>query len=189
MANNLKKGAQGAPGVGFNLTANGNYDMVNKKLTNVGTPTSSADEATKKYVDDNSSGSPATSRLRVDSKIDMKDTYRILNLKSPSDGDQPARKQYADINFFFRNGSHPMTGNVNMNNNRIENLPTPTAGNQPTTKSYIDSNFINKDGTVRMEAEIHMHNNRIRNIPQPLTANHAATKIYSDTLVNTKLND
>ena len=30
------KGLQGAPGVGFNLTADGNYDMVGKKLTNVG---------------------------------------------------------------------------------------------------------------------------------------------------------
>ena len=30
------KGIQGAPGVGFNLTADGNYDMVSKKLTNVG---------------------------------------------------------------------------------------------------------------------------------------------------------
>ena len=26
------QGIQGAPGVGFNLTADGNYDMVNKKL-------------------------------------------------------------------------------------------------------------------------------------------------------------
>ena len=49
----------------------------------------------------------------------MKNTYRILNLKSPSDGDQPATKQYADINFFFRNGSHPMTGNVKMNNHQV----------------------------------------------------------------------
>lgn len=56
----------------------------------------------------------------------MKDTYRILNLKSPSDADEPATKQYADSRFFFRNGSHPMTGNVNMNNNKIKNLPDPT---------------------------------------------------------------
>ena len=118
---------RGAPGVGFSLTADGNYDMMNKKLTNVGTPTSNSDAATKKY-DDNSSGAPTTSRLRVNSNIDMKDTYRILNLKSPSDGDQPATKQYADINFFFRNGSHPMTGDVNTNNNNIKNLPTPNSG-------------------------------------------------------------
>ena len=92
------RGIQGAPEVGFNLTADGNYDMVNKKLTNVGAPTSNTDAATKKYVDDNSSGGTSSS-LTIDSNIDMKDTYRIFNLKSPSDGDEPATKQYADINF------------------------------------------------------------------------------------------
>ena len=135
------KGIQGAPGVGFYLTADGNYDMVNKKLTNVGSPTSNADAATKKYVDDNSGGGTSCN-LTIDPNIDMKDTYRILNLKSPSDGDEPATKQYADINSFFRHGSHPMTGDVNMNNNKIENLPTPTAGDQPETKSYTDNNFL-----------------------------------------------
>ena len=123
------RGIQGAPGVRFNLTADGNYDMVNKKLMNVGAPTSNTDATAKKYVDDNSGGRTSSS-LTIDSNIDMKDTYRILNLKSPSDGDQPATKQYADINFFFRNGSHPMTGNVNMNNNRIINLPSPNANGQ-----------------------------------------------------------
>ena len=87
------RGIQGAPGVGFSLTADGNYDMVNKKLTNVGSPTASADAATKKYVDDNSSWSPTTSRLRVDSNIEMNDSYRILNLPTPSDADEPATKQ------------------------------------------------------------------------------------------------
>ena len=123
------RGIQGAPGVRFNLTADGNYDMVNKKLMNVGAPTSNTDATAKKYVDDNSGGRTSSS-LTIDSNIDMKDTYRILNLKSPSDGDQPATQQYADINFFFRNGSHPMTGNVNMNNNRIINLPSPNTNGQ-----------------------------------------------------------
>ena len=106
------RGIQGAPGVGFSLTANGNYDVIGKKLTNVGAPSANTDAATKKYVDDNSSGSPTTTRLAVDSDIDMKDRYRILNLKAPSDADEPATKQYADSHFFYRNGSHPMTGNV-----------------------------------------------------------------------------
>ena len=30
------RGLQGSPGVGFNLTKDGNYDMLNKKLKNVG---------------------------------------------------------------------------------------------------------------------------------------------------------
>ena len=88
----FSKEIQGAPGVGFNLTADGDYDMVNKKLRNVGTPVSNTDAATKKYVDDNSSGGK-TSSLTVDSNIDMKDSFRILNLKAPSDADEPVTKK------------------------------------------------------------------------------------------------
>ena len=81
----------------------------------------------------------------------MNDTHRILNLPTPSDGDEPATKQYADINFFSRNGSHPVTGNVNMNNHKIENLSTPTEGDQPATKDYTDTNFVNIDGSKKHE--------------------------------------
>ena len=48
------RGTQGAPGVGFNLTSSGDYDMINKKLRNIGAPAFNTDTATKKYVDDNS---------------------------------------------------------------------------------------------------------------------------------------
>ena len=99
------KGIQGAPGVGFSLTADGNYDMNKKRLTNVGAPESDTDSATKKYVDDNSSGSPTTSRITADSDIDMKDTYRILNLKSQSDVDEAATKSYTDNNFLNLDGT------------------------------------------------------------------------------------
>ena len=99
------RGIQGAPGVGFSLTADGNYDISGKKLTNVGAPSANTDAATKKYVDDNSSGSPTTSRLTVDSNIDMKDRYRILNLKTPSDADEAATKSYTDDNFLNLDGT------------------------------------------------------------------------------------
>ena len=100
------KGIQGAPGVGFSLTADGNYDISGKKLTNVGAPSNNTDAATKKYVDDNSGGgSPTTTRLTVDSNIDMKNRFRILNLKHPVDADEPATKQYSDSKFLDRNGS------------------------------------------------------------------------------------
>ena len=45
------KGIQGAPGVGFNLTADGNYDMVGKKLTNLGDGVSPSDAVTRKQLD------------------------------------------------------------------------------------------------------------------------------------------
>ena len=119
------KGIQGAPGVGFSLTVDGNYDMNKKKLTNVVTPSDNTDAATKKYVDDNSGGSPTTTRLTVDSDIDMKNRYRITNLNPPLDLKDPATKDYVDNTFLDRDGSYPMKGNLNMDNNRILNLPAP----------------------------------------------------------------
>ena len=136
------KGIQGAPGVGFNLTSSGDYDMVGKKLTNVGAPRFNTDAATKKYADDNSSGQPKTSLLTVDSNIDMKNRYRVLNLKTPIDADEPATKQYADIRFFYRDGSHPMTGDVNMGNHNIKNLLRPSNDSDAATKLYVDESKV-----------------------------------------------
>ena len=45
------QGERGTPGVGFNLTADGNYDMVNKKLANVAEGTASSDAITKNQLD------------------------------------------------------------------------------------------------------------------------------------------
>ena len=165
-------GIQGAPGVGFNLTSTGDYDMVNKKLRNVGKPESNTDAATKKYVDENSGGGK-TSSLTVDSNIDMKGSFRILNLKVPSDADEPATKSYTDSNFFQKNGSSPMTGDVKMNNNKIVGLKTPTVNSDAATKKYVDDNkvdgsvFLKLDGTRPMTGNLNMNNNRIYNIPAP----------------------
>ena len=41
------RGLQGSPGVGFSLTKDGNYDMLNKKLKNVGEGVESSDAVTK----------------------------------------------------------------------------------------------------------------------------------------------
>ena len=174
------KGIQGAPGVGFSLTADGNYDMNKKRLTNVGAPSNNTDAATKKYVDDNSSGSPTTSQLTVNSNIDMKDRYRILNLKSPLDADEPAKKQYADSTFLDRDGSHAMVGDLNMNNNGIYNLPLPTGNNQPTTLGFTDLKYLHLDGTVPMGQNLNMNNKNINHLRPPTNDADAATKKYVD---------
>ena len=173
------KGIQGAPGVGFNLTSSGDYDMINKKLRNVGAPASNTDAATKKYVDDNSGGGK-TSLLTVDSNINMTGRYQIKNLKTPVDADDAATKQYTDIRFFYRDGSHPMTGNVNMNNNQMINLPSPNAGDQPATKLYTDTNFINVDGNTPMTGDLNTAGHKILNLRTPTTNSEPATKKYAD---------
>ena len=45
------RGLQGSPGVGFNLTKDGNYDMLNKKLKNVGECVESSDAVTKHQLE------------------------------------------------------------------------------------------------------------------------------------------
>ena len=164
------KGIQGAPGIGFSLTADGNYDINKKRLTNVGAPSANTDAATKKYVDDNSGGTPTTTRLTVDSNIDMKDRYRILNLKSPLDADEPATKQYSDSTFLDRNGSRTMIGNLSMNNNKIIKVGTPTVNDDVATKKYVDDKSSGSLTSTRLtvDSNIDMKNSyRITNLSTP----------------------
>ena len=168
------RGIQGAPGVGFSLTADGNYDMNKKRFTNVGAPNSNTDAATKKYVDDNSSGSPSTSRLTVDSNIDMKNRYRITNLNPPLDLKDPATKYYVDNTFLDRDGSYPMRGNLNMDNNQILNLPAPAGPKQPDLK------YLHVGGTNKMTNILNMDNKSIIYLKPPTNNTDAATQIYVD---------
>ena len=173
-------GIQGAPGVGFSLTPSGDYDMLTKKLTNFGAPSDNTDAATKKYVDDNSSGSPKTSQLTVDSNIDMKDTYRFQNLKEPSDVDEPATKSYTDNNFLNLDGTNNMTGNLDMDNNQILNLPAPAGPKQPTPLAFTDLKYLHVAGTNKMTNKLNMDNKKIINLRPPTDPTDAATKKYVD---------
>ena len=137
--------------------------MVGKKLRNVGAAILNSDAATKKYVDDNNSSFPTvlSKNLVVDSNIDMKDKYRILNLKSPLDADEPATKQYSDSHFLDKDGSHAMIGDLNMGNNKIKNILSPTSDSDASTKGYVDTNVslsLRKDGSVPLTGNLNMNN-------------------------------
>ena len=177
------KAIQGASGVGFNLTSSGDYDMINKKLRNVGAPSANTDAATKKYVDDNSTGTPTTSRLTVDSNIDMKDRYRIQNLITPLDSKDPATKYYVDNTFLDRDGSYPMKGNLNMDNNRIFNLPAPNGSNQPTPLVFTDLKYLHVNGTNKMTNNLNMDNKKIINLRPPTSDTDATNKKYVDNAI------
>ena len=178
------RGLQGAPGVGFNLTSDGNYDMVGKKLTNVGNPTDDKDAASKKYVDTHSGGK--TSLITVDSNIDMKSQFSITKLKTPTDNDDAANKKYVDDSkvddsvFLKLDGTRVMTGNLNMNNNRIFNLPNPTGSKQPIPLAYGDLAYLHVDGSNIMTNHLNMNNKKITNLHTPTNVTDAATKKYVD---------
>ena len=147
-------------------------DLISLQMVIMIYPASNTDAATKKYIDDNSSGGK-TSSLTIDSDIDMKVSFRILNLKDPSDAHEPATKNYTDSNFVYRDGRQPMTGDIDMNNKKIENLPIPTVNGDAATKKYVDDNKVDGsvllkiDGSKPMTGDLNMNNNRIYNIPTP----------------------
>ena len=153
--------------------------MVNKKLRNVGAPVSNTDAATKKYVDENSGGGK-TSLLTVDSNIDVKDSFHILNLKAPSDPKEPATKNYTDSNFFYKNGSKPMTGDINMDHKKITNLGVPSDKYDAAHKEYVDIHTSNLASGVKLIGNLNANNKKINNLAKPTNNNDAANKKYVD---------
>ena len=85
------RGIQGSPGVGFSLTRDRNYDMVNKKLKNVGEGVESSDAVTKNQletaINSKINTSPSSNTFvkkdspEIGADIDMKG-FAIKNLKS-----------------------------------------------------------------------------------------------------------
>ena len=132
--------------------------MVNKKLRNAGAPASNTDAETKKYVDENSSGGK-TSLLK----------HHLMQMNQPQNNTQT-------VILFY-----PMTGDVNMNNNKIEILPTPTADGNAATKKYVDDNkvdgsvFLKLDGTRKMTGNLDMNNKQINNLPLPIGSKQPTT--------------
>ena len=146
--NSFAKGIQGAPGVGFNLTSDGDYDMINKKLRNVGTPIVNTDAATKKYVDDNSSGSfDDSSLLKLDGtrkmtgNLDM-DSNKIYNIPAPDGPKQPTPLAFTDLKYLHVTGTNSMSNNLNMNNKSIIYLKDPTNLTDGANKRYVDNTLL-----------------------------------------------
>ena len=180
------RGIQGAPGVGFNLTADGNYDMIGKKLTNVGDGVSPNDAVTRKQLDNAGVGD-------ITADIDLKKSYNIHNSKKRTlnqlKADTESLVSYEEVkeNFIGINEAEAMKTYLDMGDNFIYNVKTPTLNNQASNKSYVDAtatntinaaalihatkaeldDYLKKDGTTPMTGNLDMDNNRIFNLPAP----------------------
>ena len=126
-------GPHGATGLGINHTADGNYDMTNKKLTNMAKGTVSSDAVTKQQHDTklSLSGGLMTGNLDMNSN-------RIYNVAQPNGDNQPATKIWSE-NKFLDKSTGVMAGSLNMSNNKITNLATATANGDA-----VDFEFFNK---------------------------------------------
>ena len=142
-----ERGEPGLPGIGFNLTDDGNFDLDSKRLTDVADPVDDGDAATKKYVDDENArqdiainskaGKDEVALLSAKDNIDMSN-FRIYNLPLPAGPRQPATKTYVDQKntqqdiatnskaegdeVLLLDGSKSMTGNLQMGKKKITDL-------------------------------------------------------------------
>ena len=101
----ILRGLQGTPGVGFSLTKDGNYDISNKKLKNVGEGVESSDAITKHQLEVSMNTklnkTSLTNYVKKDSPEvgadhDMKG-YAIKNMKvTPSNDASATSRKYVD---------------------------------------------------------------------------------------------
>ena len=153
------RGLRGSPGIGFSLTSDGNYDMKNKKLKNVGEGVESSDAVTKHQLETeiNSKISSQNNFVKKDSPevaadLDMKG-YGIKNLKvTPANDASATSRKYVDgklntkadksilSQYIKRDGSVQMVGGLQMNGNRITGLTNvPYYNGEAANKRYVDN--------------------------------------------------
>ena len=161
------RGLRGSPGVGFSLTRDGNYDMNNKKLKNVGEGVESSDAVTKHQletaINSKINSSPSLNNYvkkdspEVAADLDMKG-YAIKNLKlTPTSNSSASSKRYvdqkaaskadkSDLNQFLNlDGSKQMSGNLQMNGKRVVGLTNvPACNGEATNKRYVDTKLNDK---------------------------------------------
>ena len=161
------RGLRGSPGVGFSLTSDGNYDMNNKKLKNVGEGVESSDAVTKHQLETEINSkintSPSLNNFvkkdspEVAADLDMKG-YGIKNMKvTPADDASATSRKYVDgklntkadksilSQYIKRDGSVQMVGNLQMNGKRITGLSNvPAYNGEATNKRYVDTKLNDK---------------------------------------------
>ena len=112
------KGDPGLPGIGFNLTDDGNFDLDRKRLTDVAVPVDYSDAATKAYVD-------------------------VKNFQQDIVINNKAEK--TDV--LLLDGTQAMAANLDMNNHKITNLANATSDgdvvNFSQLKTHTDSHLNN----------------------------------------------
>ena len=119
-----EKGDPGLPGIGFNLTDDGNFDIDSKRLTEVAYPIHKNDAATKEYVDSHISSESVTKKY-----VDDENTKQDIAINSKAE----------KTDAILRDGSQSMLDNLNLNNHNIINLKDASENNEAVTLSQLKS--------------------------------------------------
>ena len=198
-----KYGQRGLPGVGFKLMITGDYDMQNKKLTNVKSGTDSNDAVNKSQLDATTNllhGSRAGDVV-YDKAVIYSNTGAVhansLYIEDPSDQGNSnevrimtEHQSYPNIHLnipdlhnFNGHGGRPkselMVTSVEQTvtgKKVFENIEVhaPTSNNQATNKYYVDHNFLNRITGGQIGGDLDMRGNTIKHLKLDNTESAAA---------------
>ena len=128
-------GKPGRPGIGFKLTSDGNYDLENKKMTNVAAATANDEAVTKSQLDQKPDSS----------------SVLLLNGQNHMTGDLDLR------------GNKLLPGEINMNRKLIKNLDVDetddlSAVNMATLKKFSSSS--SSSGDIDLQDKFNVTNSK-----------------------------
>ena len=198
------KGARGAPGIGFKLDLNNDYDMQNKKLVNVKQGTNNNDVITKSQLDiktslldgsrpsyvvnDKAAIYSSTGALHAQS-LYLKDTpdnagnSDEIRIMTEHQSRSNVHLNIPDIQNFDGCGGRPksefMITSVDQTvtgKKVFENIEVhdPTSNNQATNKHYVDHNFLNRITGGQIGGDLDMRGNTIKYLKLDNTESAAA---------------
>ena len=204
---------KGLPGVGFKLTSDGDYDISNKKLTNVASPQTNNDASTKSYVD-----SEVFKTLKLDGSNAMTGALNMNNRRIENVG--PGRHGTTDVlthlqleAFYFDlntdNGNIEAQNPINMKNERILGVKDPLLHSVASNKFYVDNslnfkadktqlsnkadktelaNYLKKDGSISVTGNFNFGDNKITRVGNGSNSTDVVNKGYIDTELFSKPN-
>lgn len=109
---------KGSPGIGFQYTADGNFDITNKRLTNVLPPVKDSDAVTNGFL--------KTYKNKIVEEVEIVTRANLLALKNEILG---------DVKKLMINQTEE--GHYNFNNKRILNVASPKNDNDVATRKFI----------------------------------------------------
>ena len=207
LLNNFVK--KDSPEVAADLDMKG-FAIKNLKVT----PANDASATSRKYVDGKlntkADKSVLSQYIKRDRSVQMvgglqMNGNRITGLTNiPYYNGEAANKRYVDdkVNvkvdksdldgYLKLDGTKPMQGNINMNNNRITRLPDPQLADEPVTRKFLSNSntlfyniFLDLDGNSQMRGNIKMNDKRITGLTNlPNADDEATNKKYVDTHIS-----
>ena len=194
------QGPQGLPGVGFKLTSSEDYDLENKKCTNVADGVAKGDAVTNNQLDlkpdstavlllnglNHMTGDLDTRGKKIILPGEINMNQKLIKALNTDEKDDLSAVNMATLKKFATSGSGiyadiDLQDKYNVKNSKQQSF-SYFESNYDNLVSYDDVKniFLSKKETFAMAADLDMGNNTIYNVKDPTVAEQGANKRYVD---------